>query len=107
MWTEQLKKLRKLEKLDYQLWKAQIDVEWDSNPQPLSSQMNTKSLNQTCCHLNLGQEFLDIQANYWVQIHSKTRMIHDSNMQSRVFSQLEVLNFCVATKSLKSSRTYQ
>ena len=68
----------------------------DLHPQPFSSRMSTKSFNQICCHLNLAKEFLDIQAKWY-----------DTNIQSRVFSHLLFWNFCVATKSIKSSRTYQ
>ena len=58
--------------------------------------MSTKSFNQICWHLNLAKEFLDIQAKWY-----------DTKIQFRVFSHLLFWNFCVATKSIKSSRTYQ
>ena len=34
-----------------------------------------------------NKEFLDIQANYTVQIHSKPRTWHDNNIQSDIFYQ--------------------
>ena len=79
-----VKKFTTLEKRDCKLLKAQIDVEFlsDSRRQSLSSQINIKSFNQTCCHLNLAKAFLDFQANYRVQIHSKNRTWHDTNIQS-------------------------
>ena len=41
----------------------------------------------------LGKEFLDIQANYRVRIHSETRTWHDNNIQSE-FLKLLSLTIC-------------
>ena len=38
-----------------------------------------------------SKEFLDIQANYWVCIHSETRPWHDNNIQSGFASYLDLV----------------